>query len=72
MEEWDDIGDSQNYVDNQKSIEHAGYHSPCANHALWQDREEAEAEYRMWVIMRNGNSGEHYDIYDDGELEDVE
>lgn len=29
--------------------------------------DELREEYRMWVIMRNGNSGEHYDIYDDTE-----
>ena len=82
MEEWDDAGDSQKYVDRQESMDHAGYHSPCSNH----DKEESEdyrEEYRMWVIMRNGNSGEHYfdyfnnhkssaDIYDDEEEQDVE
>lgn len=82
MEEWDDAGDSQKYVDKQKSMDHAGYHSPCANY----DKEESEdyrEEYRMWVIMRNGNSGEHYfdyfnnhkssaEIYDDEEEQDIE
>ena len=40
----------------------------------WDDFEDSkdEAEKRMQIIMRNGNSGEHYDIYDDGEEQDVE
>ena len=37
------------------------------------DTEDFDAEeYRMWVIMRNGNSGEHYDIYDDSESNEEE
>ena len=62
---WDDLGDSQEEVDNQS----------CAKHQREIDdseREEEEAERRMQIIMRNGNSGEHYEIYDDGELEDIE
>jgi hypothetical protein len=53
----------------------------------WDDSEEndeeKEAEKRMQIIMRNGNSGEHYfdyfnnhpssaDVWDDGEEEDIE
>ena len=35
-------------------------------------KEEYE-EYRMQVIMRNGNNGDHYDEpWDDGEYDDVE
>jgi len=46
----------------------------CANHQREVDdsEKEEEGEHRMMIIMRNGNSGEHYDIYDDGEIEDVE
>ena len=45
---------------------HDGTHTdirptPCSNHALQQD--EDEAEMRMRIIMQNGNTGEHYDIF---------
>jgi hypothetical protein len=56
---WDDLGDSQEEVDNQKRELPA--EAFCANHQREVDD-----------IMRNGNSGEHYDIYDDNEMEDVE
>lgn len=61
---WDDPGDSQDSVDNQKSkdISHSGYHSPCSMHALMQEWDEREEEWnkRMDIIGRNGNEGEHY------------
>ena len=40
----------------------------------WDDFEDSEdeAKKRMQIIMRNGNSDEHYDIYDDEEEQDVE
>jgi len=46
MEEWDDIGDSQNYVDRQGFIHHAVYHSPYANrdNELYDDEEEMNIE----------------------------
>jgi hypothetical protein len=56
---WDDIGDSQEHVDKQVKA------TPCSNHAVQQDEDEAEAERRMMIIMRNGNSGEHYPEYQD-------
>ena len=38
-----------------------------------EDGEENEEEIRrMEIIMRNGNSGVHYDIYEDDEYEDPE
>ena len=69
---WDDLGDSQDYVDNQNST--------CSNYAKQQDEDERIAEERMMIIMRNGNSGEHYfnnhsnsvDVWDDEEEQDVE
>lgn len=36
----------------------------CSNHATQQDEDEAAEELRMRIIMQNGNTGEHYDIYD--------
>jgi hypothetical protein len=54
---WDDIGDSQEHVDKQAT--------PCSNHAVQQDEDEAEAERRMMIIMRNGNEGTHYPEYGD-------
>jgi len=56
---WDDIGDSQEHVDQQVKP------TPCSNHAVQQDEDEAEAERRMMIIMRNGNTGEHYPEYQD-------
>ena len=56
---WDDPGDSQEHVDKQANT------SPCANHALQQDEEEKDAQERMIIILRNGNSGEHYPEYKD-------
>lgn len=70
---WDDLGDSQEEVDNQNT-------SPCANHALqqdidemdlieerlldaeWQEKEE-EWNNRMDIIGQNGNNGDHYFSY---------
>jgi hypothetical protein len=66
---WDDPGDSQESVDKQctcsdwkKEVQVKELGS-CCKHAKQQEediRSEEEAEYRMYVIMRNGNSGEHY------------
>lgn len=70
---WDDLGDSQEEVDNQNR--ESLTESLSSNRQIQVDdseKEEQEAIRRMQIIMRNGNSGEHYDIYDDGELEDVE
>ena len=79
---WDDLGDSQSEVDNQgaipdwkKEILEKETWMLCSDHQKDLDdseREEEEAERRMQIIMRNGNSGEHYELYDDGELEDIE
>lgn len=68
---WDDIGDSQEHVDNQCSCD--GWRKEiqqvelggCCNYAKQQDEDEADAEERMIIIMRNGNSGEHYPEYQD-------
>jgi len=57
--EWDDIGDSQQYVDNQKKP------SACANHAFQQDEDERSEELRWKAIMQNGNEGTHYPEYKD-------
>jgi hypothetical protein len=54
---WDDPGDSQENVDNQKT--------PCSNHAMETDEEERKAVERMMIIMRNGNTGEGYTEYQD-------
>jgi hypothetical protein len=54
---WDDPGDSQENVDNQKT--------PCSNHAVETDEEERKAVERMMIIMRNGNTGEGYPEYQD-------
>ena len=54
---WDDPGDSQENVDNQKT--------PCSNHARDTDEEERKAEQRMRIILQNGNTGEHYPEYQD-------
>lgn len=54
---WDDPGDSQDNVDNQSEC--------CANHERDAEEEERLAEERMMIIIRNGNSGEHYPEYAD-------
>lgn len=54
---WDDPGDSQDNVDNQSEC--------CANHERDIEEEERLAEERMMIIIRNGNSGEHYPEYAD-------
>jgi hypothetical protein len=54
---WDDPGDSQENVDNQKT--------PCSNHTMETDEEERKAVERMMIIMRNGNTGEGYPEYQD-------
>lgn len=68
---WDDLGDSQRYVDNQKTA--------CSNHnrqleedlleerlknAEWAEMEE-ELNKRMDIIGQNGNTGEHYEDTND-------
>ena len=65
---WDDPGDSQEAVDNQKA-------TACSNHARqleedllderlkqaeWAEVED-ELNKRMDIIGRNGNTGDHYE-----------
>jgi len=70
---WDDPGDSQKYVDNQKKNEVEAHDSEsCPQYQRTQEEEEDDAERRMMIIMRNGNEGLHYEIYDDDEYQDVE
>ena len=61
---WDDVGDSQDHVDNQKPS--------CSNHDKATEEEERLAEERMMIIIRNGNEGTHYPEYDDKEEKDNE
>ena len=61
---WDDVGDSQDHVDNQKPS--------CSNHDKATEEEERLAEERMMIIIRNGNEGTHYPEYDDKEEQDYE
>ena len=56
---WDDVGDSQDHVDNQKPS--------CSNYDKATEEEERLAEERMMIIIRNGNEGTHYPEYDDKE-----
>ena len=56
---WDDVGDSQEHVDNQKPS--------CSNHDKATEEEERLAEERMMIIIRNGNEGTHYPEYNDKE-----
>ena len=56
---WDDVGDSQDHVDNQKPS--------CSNHDKATEEEERLADERMMIIIRNGNEGTHYPEYDDKE-----
>lgn len=56
---WDDVGDSQDHVDNQKPS--------CPDHDKATEEEERLAEERMMIILRNGNEGSHYPEYNDKE-----
>lgn len=56
---WDDVGDSQDHVDNQKPS--------CLDHDKATEEEERLAEERMMIITRNGNEGSHYPEYNDKE-----
>ena len=68
---WDDIGDSQEHVDNQCSCD--GWRKEiqqvelggCCNHAKQQDEDEKAQELRWRAIMQNGNEGTHYPEYQD-------
>ena len=60
---WDDPGDSQSDVDNQKPS--------CSNHdKATKEEEERLAEERMMIIIRNGNEGSHYPEYNEEEQDD--
>ena len=59
---WDDVGDSQEHVDNQKPS--------CSNHDKATEEEERLAEERMMIIIRNGNEGTHYPEYNDKDQDD--
>ena len=56
---WDDVGDSQEHVDNQKPS--------CSNHDKATEEEERLTEERMMIIIRNGNEGTHYPEYNNEE-----
>lgn len=70
---WDDPGDSQDNVDNQcnlkdwqrEIIERELGKTCCSAHARDTEEDERLAEERMMIIIRNGNSGEHYPEYAD-------
>ena len=59
---WDDVGDSQDHVDNQKPS--------CSNHDKATEEEERLAEERMMIIIRNGNEWTHYPEYNDKDQDD--
>lgn len=48
-------------------IDHSASAKPVKN----EEKEERDAEERMMIIMRNGNSGEHYDINADSGIHDT-
>lgn len=56
---WDDVGDSQDHVDNQKPS--------CSNHDKATEEEDRLAEERITIIIQNRNEGTHYPEYDDKE-----
>jgi hypothetical protein len=56
---WDDIGDSQEHVDQQPKA------TPCSNHAVQQDEDEKAQDLRWRAIMQNGPEGTHYPEYQD-------
>jgi hypothetical protein len=56
---WDDLGDSQEHVDQRVSKL-----SACSAHARQQEWQENEEKWnaRMDIIGHNGPTGEHYDL----------
>ena len=50
---------------NNKDGTHHAFGKGCSAHAIQQDEDEAVAEERMLIIMQNGNTGEHYDIFEE-------
>jgi len=76
---WDDVGDSQEHVDNQcdcppwkTEIAYNELNKPCCIAKARQEDflEQKRLDERMRVIMQNGNTGEHYPEYDDKEEQD--
>lgn len=68
---WDDIGDSQDHVDNQCNcnqwkveIARKELNKSCC---IARENQERLAEERMIIIIRNGNEGSHYPEYNDKE-----
>jgi hypothetical protein len=65
---WDDLGDSQSHVDNQKisggsrklKESEEDLLSRRIFDAEWAEKEE-ELNSRMDIIGQNGNNGEHYE-----------
>jgi len=54
---------------NNKDGTHHAFSGGCSAHAIQQDEDEDEdeaaEERRMLIIMQNGNTGEHYDIFEE-------
>ena len=50
---------------NNKDGTHHAFSGGCSAHAIQQEEDEALAEERMLIIMQNGNTGEHYDIFEE-------
>jgi hypothetical protein len=68
---WDDPGDSQENVDNQKNLAQTTQGKDLLFTARDTDEEERKAEERMRIILQNGNTGEHYPEYKDY-LDDID
>jgi hypothetical protein len=76
---WDDVGDSQDHVDNQcdcppwkTEITYNELRKPCCSARARQEDllEQKRLDERMRVIMQNGNTGEHYQEYNEEEQDD--
>ena len=50
---------------NNKDGTHHAFSGGCSAHAIQQEEDESAAEERMLIIMQNGNTGEHYDIFEE-------
>jgi len=50
---------------NNKDGTHHAFSGGCSAHSIQQEEDEASAEERMLIIMQNGNTGEHYDIFEE-------
>lgn len=63
----EDPGDDEKYVNVNQCSAHAAQQQRDIDEEEI-DEEEKQAIERMMIIMRNGNSGEHYEQFNDSDI----